>query len=115
MKWCGEIGFVTDTEIEPGLFVDGVVVKRKYRGDVERLYKRTLSTDKLTTDLTLSNSISIVMDAFLNENLSRIKFISFMGAYWYISDVEVRRPRLILTLGGLYNGEVEQAETAENP
>jgi hypothetical protein len=32
-------------------------------------------------------------------------YVEFMGAKWKISNVEVQYPRLILTIGEVYNGE----------
>ena len=32
-----------------------------------------------------------------------MRYVEFMGAKWKISSVEVQYPRLILTVGGVYN------------
>ena len=32
-----------------------------------------------------------------------------MGATWKVTDIEVQPPRLILTIGGLWNGEKNNA------
>lgn len=104
-KWCGTIGYSTGfKEDEPGVFVDDIIEKR-HRGDVTRNYKRSTSADKVNDDITLSNIISIVADPYAMNNFHSIRYITFMGAKWKVTDVEVAYPRLNLTLGGVWNGQ----------
>ena len=59
--------------------------------------------DKLNDDVNISNEISIVADPFAYQNFHAMRYVEFMGAKWKISSVEVQYPRLILTVGGVYN------------
>ena len=43
-------------------------------------------------------------DSYAEENFFAIKYVRWMGARWVVTNVEVRRPRLILNLGEVYNG-----------
>ena len=52
----------------------------------------------------ISNDISILSVPYAVNNFHSMRYIEFMGAKWKVSDVEVQYPRLLLTLGGLYNG-----------
>lgn len=106
-KWYGEIGYAETIETRPGVWVEQIV-KRNYYGDVGRNARRLESTGNLNDNINISNEISIVSDPFANENFHAIRYIEFMGAKWKVSNVEVRYPRLILTIGGLYN-DGEQA------
>ncbi len=105
-KYHGEIGYKISKEIRPGYW-DDVIVERTYRGDIVRDSRRWSPTDQVTDDLTLNNSISILADAFAYMNFHRILYIKWMGSYWKIQFAEVQRPRLILTIGGIYNGPTE--------
>ena len=58
--------------------------------------------ENLNDDLVVNNIISIVADPFANENIHTMKFVRWMGVAWKITNVEIQRPRLILTLGGVY-------------
>lgn len=107
-KFCGKVGFVISTDEED----DGVwiqkVEERHYRGDVTRNYYRWEVAEKLNDDFTLSNTISIVADEFSYNHLAFIRYVKWMGSYWKVNGIEVQRPRIILTLGGVYNGEVQE-------
>jgi hypothetical protein len=58
----------------------------------------------LNNDISVGNSISIVADAYANEHFFAIRYIQWAGVLWTVSDVEVQSPRLLLRLGGVYNG-----------
>lgn len=66
--------------------------------------RRLESDQKVNFDLAVSNSISVVADAYANENFHAIRYIRWMGSLWIVTTVEVQRPRLLLELGGVYNG-----------
>lgn len=106
MKWYGKIGFAETVEKEKG---SGVwiekITEHSYFGDVIRNNRRLQSSDQLNDNINVSNSISVISDPYANENFHAIRYIEFMGSNWKVSDVDVQFPRLILTVGGLYNGE----------
>ena len=102
-KYFGNIGFVEQTdETRPG-FVREKVVPKKYYGDVQKISRRLQSGDKVNDDLQLANTISIIIDPYLNENLYNIRYLEFMGVKWKITSIEIQHPRVVLTLGGVYN------------
>lgn len=102
-KWYGEIGFAKDAQTAPGVWEE-TLVTRNYYGDLYRNSRRLQSADKVNDNIEVSNEISIVADPYANENFYAMRYVEFMGAKWKISNVEVKYPRLILTIGGLYNG-----------
>ena len=103
-KFAGNIGFGESVETKPDVWQD-VIVEKKFYGDVLRNSRGLENGEKVNNDLTVGNSISIVADAYLNEHFFAIRYIVWQGARWTISDVRVEPPRLILKLGGLYNGQ----------
>lgn len=103
-KFYGEIGYGDSVESKPGVWED-VITEHSYYGDVLRNARGLESGDKVNNDLTVSNSISIIADAYANQHFFAMRYIKWAGAYWTVSDVEVKSPRLILRLGGLYNGQ----------
>ena len=103
-KFSGPIGFaIEDDESIPGVFKDKII-ERKYYGDVIRVSSKMQNGENLNDNLALDNKLSIVADPFANEHFYSMRYVSWMGALWKISSVEVQRPRLILTIGGVYNG-----------
>lgn len=102
-KFYGKIGYGETTERTPGVWVDEII-ERDYYGDVIRNTRRLNETDKINYDLSVGNSISVVADAYANEHFFAIRYVQWAGTRWTVTEVEVQRPRLILSLGGVYNG-----------
>lgn len=103
-KFYGPIGYSIPVETRPGVWTDKIEEHNSY-GDVDRAasYWATAS-DSTNDNLNMSVQISIVADPFASNNLHAMKYVRFQGAEWKITRVEPRYPRLILTIGGVYNG-----------
>ena len=102
-KFYGEIGFAEMAETAPGVW-DEKITSRKYYGDLTRNNRRLQQSDQINDGITISNQISIVADPYANENFHSMRYVEFQGTKWKVTDVEVQYPRLILSLGGQYNG-----------
>lgn len=102
-KFAGNIGFIKTVETSPGIWTEEETLLY-CRGDVLKKSLKWESSGNINDDLNVSNQISIVADSFTVENMSFIKFVEYMGARWKINNISVEYPRLVLTLGGLYNG-----------
>lgn len=102
-KFYGVIGYAETSETTPGVWTEGIT-ERTYSGDVVKESSRWQAGENLNDNLNVSNQISIVSDPFANQNLHSIKYVSWMGAKWKVTKVDVRFPRLLLTFGGVYNG-----------
>ena len=103
-KWCGKIGYAETVETEPGIWEEQIT-ERSYYGDILSSRWMRQSSDKVNRDINLSNRISIVADPFAIQNCSSMIYVEYAGAKWTISDIEIEPPRLIMTMGGVYNGE----------
>ena len=103
-KWFGAIGFAETVETVPGVSVEKIV-ERNYYGDLIRNKRLLQNAGQVNDNINVANEISIVADPFANNNFHSMRYAEFMGAKWKISNVEVQYPRLILTTGGVYNGE----------
>ena len=101
-KFYGSVGYAETTETAPGVWTE-VLTERQYSGDVLKLSRRWQAGDNLNDDLAINNLISIVADPFAYQNFYKMRYIEWMGAFWKITNIEVQRPRLILTIGGVYN------------
>lgn len=110
MKFYGPIGYAETVETKPGVWVEQIT-KRMYYGDLTRNTRRLQNSETLNDDINVANEISIVADPFAQQNFHAMRYVEFMGAKWKISNVEVQYPRLILTIGGVYNGN----ETSASP
>lgn len=102
-KFYGAIGYVTNQETVPGVWED-VEVERFYRGDVILNQQRWQKSEGAINNLNIDNSISIIADEFAYAHLGHIKYIIWNGQKWQIQSLSVNRPRIVLQIGGLYNG-----------
>lgn len=102
-RYYGKIGFKVSRESRLGVFVEDII-DRTYSGDYMRnTNAQVRSGNNINDDVVISNNISIVADPFIYENFHDIKYIEIMGQKWKVTSVEIQRPRLILSTGGLYN------------
>ena len=103
-KWFGKIGYSTTEEVEPGIY-ESIIKELPYRGDVMSSRWKRQNSGEINDDISLANVISIVADRFAYQNCTKMVYIEYLGALWKISDIEVQSPRLLITIGGVYNGE----------
>lgn len=101
-KFYGVIGFAQEAIERPGVYVEKIT-ERSYFGNLIRNTRRLQSSDKVNDDINIANEISIVADPYAMENFHQMRYVTFMGTKWKISNVEVKYPRLLLSIGGIYN------------
>ena len=105
-KWFGKVGYEVSTEVEPGIWTEGDIVEHEYYGDTISDSRRLQSTGEVNDGISVATKISIVSDPFAYENCSHMIYAEIMGDKWKITSIDAsQRPRLILTIGGVYNGE----------
>ena len=101
-KFYGNVGFAETVETEPSVWEEKIV-ERPYFGDVLHRSRRLESSGNVNSNVNVTNEISIVADPYANQNLFAMRYVEFMGTKWEISNVDVQYPRLVLTIGGVYN------------
>lgn len=102
-KWFGKIGYAETVETSPGVWTE-TITEHEYYGEIIRNNRRLQSADQLNDNVNVGNEISILSNPFANENFHNMRYAEFMGTKWKITTVDVQYPRLILSLGGVYNG-----------
>lgn len=103
-KYYGAIGYAESVETSPGVW-DEQIIERNYYGDIVRNIRNLQSTEHLNDDVNVTNQISIVADPYAIANFHYIRYATYMGVKWKVPTVEVQTPRLVLSLGGIYNGD----------
>lgn len=102
-KFRGVIGFVEDTETAPDVY-EQLAIERHYRGDFIKNSRHWSNTEYLNSDLTINNEISIVADSYLYKHVYAMRYVKFGGAAWKIEGLTIQRPRITISIGGIYNG-----------
>lgn len=103
-KYCGKIGYAESLEESPGVWVEKIV-DRTYFGDIFKNAAQINSHNTINYNVSINNIISIIADAYAYEHIYNMRYVTWMKQKWSIREVNVQRPRLILTLGGIYNEE----------
>jgi hypothetical protein len=107
-RFYGNVGFADGSkEISPGVFVENIV-DRPYYGDVNRNARRIKDGLDINDDIVLTNEISIVADPYALQNFHAIRYVEWMNSKWKVTSVTVQQPRLVLTMGEIYNEQSTQ-------
>ena len=108
-KFYGKVGFVRVENVGVGEWVDSEPVERTYRGEITRNVQSYENSGYRNDNLKLDMSISIVADSYIRDHIPEIKYVKMAsGVLWEISRIEINNPRIILHLGGIYNGAFGQ-------
>jgi hypothetical protein len=104
-RFHGKVGYGVAVEDPPGSGVHkDRMTEHPYFGDVVRNTRKLTSGETVNNDISVGNSISIVADEYAIDHFMKIKYVEWAGVRWIVTDVEVQSPRLILSLGSVYNG-----------
>jgi len=112
-KFKGYIGFVSQVEDPPGIFKEEVI-ERKATGDILKNTQRFSIGDTTNGDIKITNSFSIIGDSYAWKHVADIRYLVWQGNNWTIDSIDMEYPRLIVTLGGLYNNG-PQTNSADDP
>ena len=103
MRFHGNVGYGESAETAPGVWKD-VITEREYYGDVIRNTRQLQQGVSVNDDIVVGNRISIVADQYATQYFAKIKYVAWERTLWKVTDVEVQRPRLILSIGSVYDG-----------
>ena len=102
-KWYGKVGYVETVEVEPGVWEETETI-REYYGEFVKKSSKFRASGDVNDDRDISVELSIVADPYSDLHFPSIRYVEFGGVKWKVNTVEPQRPRLILSLGGVYNG-----------
>lgn len=108
-KFFGLFGYRETGEVRNGIWMPRIV-EYKYVGDVIRRSSRMqANSDSENQNVTCTNEISIVADPYAYEHYSTLVYVVWMGQKWSVKSIEVKYPRLIISLGDPYNDPSEES------
>ena len=102
-KCSGVIGYALAGETRPGVWSEDITEKQYY-GDIVRDNRKIIDQSQINSNITINNNISVTSNKFMLTNMAYMRYVTFMGSKWSISSIDIKPPKLIITMGGLYNG-----------
>lgn len=110
-KFSGVVGYVDTVDTGDGVWETKVLAERRYRGDLIKDNRRWVSAESVNDVFTMNNTVSIIADDYAYSHAFAIRYVEMAGSRWSVTSVEIKRPRLNLTIGGVYNGPtIESSE-----
>lgn len=103
MKFSGMIGYADLVETAPGVWEEQIT-EHKHYGEFTRNTSRLVTSQNVNDNVDVNTEISIIADTYAVHNIQSMRYVEFLGAKWKITSVAPQYPRLILSIGGLYNG-----------
>lgn len=107
-KYYGMVGYALTMEDDGSGVYSPRIVERPYYGDLIRNTKKNQPGEGVNDNITIQNDISIVADMYAYQNFHQIRYVTFMGTRWTVQSIDVQRPRLILSVGGVYTGQTPE-------
>lgn len=108
-KYYGKVGYATCVDRGYGVYED-TIIERQYYGDTIKVSSRWQNSGGVNDDLTINFQVSILADPFAYENFSHIKYVEVMGSLWKVTNIDPAYPRITLTVGGPYTGQLPESE-----
>lgn len=102
-KFHGNVGFAEQVKTAPGVYSERIVERECFGDVLSAFYNARTGSETTNDELTINNKISIVANDYAFQNFQFMKYVVFMGTKCEITNVEVAYPRLILSIGGVYN------------
>lgn len=102
-KFYGAIGFAIMEETKPGVYEENIT-ERYYYGDIFKNFRNYQQSGNVNDNVNISNQISIISDFFGNQHYSEIRYVELNGTRWKVTSIDIQYPRLVLSVGGVYNG-----------
>lgn len=101
-KFYGKIGYTETAETDPGVW-EPTIVEREYMGDISNEFWKRQNNGEINDDIELTDTISIIADPYAIQHCSSIAYVEYVGAKWKVNKVDIQYPRLLLSLGGVWN------------
>jgi hypothetical protein len=104
-KFYGIVGYIETVETKPGIWKP-VVTEKTHKGDFVRNAIQFKTSGDVNDNVDITNEISIVANPFARDNFHLIRYVVYKGVKWKVDKVDTSHPpRLILSIGGVYNGD----------
>jgi hypothetical protein len=99
------LGFAVQSETAPDVFTANIYEKTNYPADVLQDQKQWKPGESTNDTLDIMNKFSVLLDDYLMVNLAQLRYVVYGGVKWQVRTLNPKRPRLDISVGGVYNEE----------
>ena len=106
MRFHGYLGYEGPSVEDPpdsGIY-KASVVERVHTGVIVKHRRNQDNATSINGVMSVNNDISIVGDPYALEHLHNLKYIRWNNVCWTVTSVETDTPRIIVSIGEVYNG-----------
>ena len=101
-KFAGKIGYAETIETAQSVWEDRIT-PFPYYGDVISKNQKWENSQGVNDNTNINNRISIIADEKALKDFHLMRYVEWNGVKWKIINIDVRPPRLIISIGGVYN------------
>ena len=87
MKCSGKIGYARTEETSPGIYQE-IIVEKQYYGDIVRNSTQILDSNTINSSIKLNNSISVLCNNYMSDNIGCVRYMTFKKSKWKISNMK---------------------------
>lgn len=91
-KFYGKIGYTFPKETAPGVWSGMDIIEKEYSGDVTKNTKRYESGESVNDNIVVSNTISIVSDAYADQHFFAMQYVEWMGHFGKFQKLKFSAP-----------------------
>lgn len=102
-KIHGKIGYATETETYPGVWEE-TIIERDYYGELVKNRANIERNNSANGNITFASNISIIADQYVTRYFHNIRYVTYLGTKWSVTSIEPDYPRMLLSIGSVYNG-----------
>jgi len=97
-----DVGYSSTIETKPGIFEDEY---REVSHVALVLSSKTawVRGARAGDDVELNQRLSIIPTPDTYANVGAIKYVTYYGVKWKVISINMQRPRMVLTVGGIFN------------
>lgn len=106
-RFYGTVGFMQTVEDDsrPGMYFEKITEYPKRYGDILTNKWNSSPGKSINDDFKVANRISVVCNKKMISEAQFARYIIWNNVKWEITSVDIEPPRLIFTLGGIYNAQ----------
>lgn len=101
-RFYGVIGYAESVETAPGVWTEEIH-ETNYYGDVIMPSRKFDPGSDVNGNITTYNQISVLADQNLMKHFFKIRYVVWNSVKWTVTGIDLKPPRLVMRLGGMYN------------